>query len=95
MLTGLREGQFDLALMIQPGKPSLSAFTFEELCRNGGRVAVPPFHALAEARQVDQPRNNSWATPASTIRSIIDFWPRCRPRWGPPLPWKSMRVPPA
>jgi DNA-binding transcriptional LysR family regulator len=55
MLTGLREGQFDLALMIQPGKPSLSAFTFEELCRNGGRVAVPPFHALAEARQVDQP----------------------------------------
>jgi DNA-binding transcriptional LysR family regulator len=55
MLTGLREGHLDLALMIQPGKPSLSSLIFEELRRYGVRVAVPPAHALAEARQVGLP----------------------------------------
>jgi DNA-binding transcriptional LysR family regulator len=55
MLTGLREGHLDLALMIQPGKPSLSSLIFEELRRYGVRVAVPPAHVLAEARQVGLP----------------------------------------
>jgi LysR family transcriptional regulator, benzoate and cis,cis-muconate-responsive activator of ben and cat genes len=52
MLTGLRGGKLDLALMIRPGKASLNALTFQELRRYGICVAVHPGHALANAKQV-------------------------------------------
>jgi LysR family transcriptional regulator, benzoate and cis,cis-muconate-responsive activator of ben and cat genes len=52
MLSGLRAGSLDLALMIRPGKSALTALTFEELRRYSVCVAVHPGHALAKAKQV-------------------------------------------
>ena len=52
MLTGLRGGKLDLALMIEPGKSSLASLTFQELRRYNVCVAVHPGHALARAEQV-------------------------------------------
>ncbi|MDB6071310.1 MAG: hypothetical protein JWL81_2481 [Verrucomicrobiales bacterium] len=52
MLSGVRGGALDLALMIQPGKAALTGLTFEELRRYNVCVAVPPGHALAGSGQV-------------------------------------------
>ena len=47
MLSGLRGGKLDLALMIGPGKPLLDSLIFEELRRYSVYVAVHPSHTLA------------------------------------------------
>ena len=47
MLSGLRGGKLDLALMIRPGKPSLGSLIFEELRRYSVCAAVHPSHTLA------------------------------------------------
>ncbi len=52
MLSGLRGGKLDLALMIGPGKAPLNALTFQELRRYQVCVAVHPGHVLAKTRQV-------------------------------------------
>ena len=52
MLAGLREGNIDLALMIQPDRPALTSFSFEELRRYHVCVAVHPGHALALRKHI-------------------------------------------
>lgn len=47
MLSGVRGGGLDLALMIRPGKAALAGLTFEALRQYHVCVAVPPGHALA------------------------------------------------
>ena len=52
MLAGLREGTLDLALMIQPGRQALTAFSFQELRRYHVCVAMHPGHPLALRQHV-------------------------------------------
>ena len=52
MLSGLRGGKLDLALMIGPEKSSLGSLIFEELRRYNVCAAVNPNHALAHLKHV-------------------------------------------
>jgi DNA-binding transcriptional LysR family regulator len=52
MLTGLREGELDAALMIQPSDKQLRGVSFEELYRYPLYVAAHPTHPLARTRKV-------------------------------------------
>ncbi len=50
MLTGVREGKLDLALLVHPNQAMLRGLHFEELARDTMCLAVPPKHHLASLR---------------------------------------------
>jgi DNA-binding transcriptional LysR family regulator len=52
MLTGLREGILQLAIMVQPSRSMLRGLQFEELARDPMRLAVAPNHPFARLRSV-------------------------------------------
>ncbi|MCI0537574.1 MAG: LysR substrate-binding domain-containing protein [Verrucomicrobiales bacterium] len=47
ILTGLREGQLQIAFLVRPTHAMLRGLRFEELARDPMRLAVPPKHAFA------------------------------------------------
>jgi LysR family transcriptional regulator, benzoate and cis,cis-muconate-responsive activator of ben and cat genes len=52
MLSGVRDGGLNLALMIQPGKAAMPGLSFEELRRYEMRVALPPSHPRAGEKHI-------------------------------------------
>jgi DNA-binding transcriptional LysR family regulator len=52
MLTGLREGELEVAFLVRPNRGLLRGLHFEELARDAMCLAVPPKHALARLRSV-------------------------------------------
>ena len=52
MLTGLRDGRLQLALLVRPTRAMLRGFRFEELIRDPMRLAVPPGHPFARLRAI-------------------------------------------
>lgn len=52
MLTGVREGRLQVALLVRPNRALLRGLHFEELTREVMCLAVPPKHALARARSI-------------------------------------------
>ena len=52
MLTGIREGKLQAALMVRPNRAMLRGLQFEELAREAICLAVPPQHTLAGLRSV-------------------------------------------
>jgi DNA-binding transcriptional LysR family regulator len=52
MLRGLRDGELDLALLVQVSAKVMNGLVFEELRRYAVCVAVPLAHPLARARKV-------------------------------------------
>jgi DNA-binding transcriptional LysR family regulator len=52
MLTGVREGKLQVALVVRPNRAMLRGLHFEELARDGMCLAVAPGHAFARLRSV-------------------------------------------
>jgi LysR family transcriptional regulator, benzoate and cis,cis-muconate-responsive activator of ben and cat genes len=52
MLTGLREGKLQIALLVRPTRAMLRGLRFEELIRDPMRLAVPPSHPFARLRAI-------------------------------------------
>jgi DNA-binding transcriptional LysR family regulator len=52
MITGLRDGQIEVAILVQPTRAMLRGLRFEELARDPICLAVPPKHPLARHRTV-------------------------------------------
>lgn len=52
MITGLRKGSLQLAIMVKPSRAMLRGLHFEELARDPIRLAVPPGHAFARLRSI-------------------------------------------
>jgi DNA-binding transcriptional LysR family regulator len=52
MLSGLREGELQVAFLVRPSRAMLRGLHFEELARDTMCLAVPPGHALARLRSV-------------------------------------------
>jgi DNA-binding transcriptional LysR family regulator len=52
MLSGVREGKLQVAVLVRPGQSMLRGLRFEELSRDNMCLAVPPEHNLARARFV-------------------------------------------
>jgi LysR family transcriptional regulator, benzoate and cis,cis-muconate-responsive activator of ben and cat genes len=52
MLTGLREGKLQIALLVRPTRAMLRGFHFEGLIRDPMRLAVPPGHPFARLRSI-------------------------------------------
>jgi DNA-binding transcriptional LysR family regulator len=52
MLTGLREGKLQIAVLVRPTRAMLRGCRFEELVRDPVRLAVPPDHPFARLRSI-------------------------------------------
>jgi DNA-binding transcriptional LysR family regulator len=52
LVTGVRSGKLDLALMVRPSRALLRGLRFEELARDPVRLAVAPTHPLANLASV-------------------------------------------
>jgi DNA-binding transcriptional LysR family regulator len=52
MVTGLRDGDIEVAVMVRPTRAMLRGLRFEELARDPICLAVPPAHSLARHRSV-------------------------------------------
>src|SRR5260221_212014 len=52
MLSGLRDGKLDVALLIEVPPKVVTGIVFKELCRYGVWLATHPAHPLARARKV-------------------------------------------
>lgn len=50
LVTGIREGKLQVALLVRPNRAMLRGLHFEELARDAICLAVPPQHALARLR---------------------------------------------
>lgn len=52
MLSGLRKGSLQVALLVRPSKAMLRGLTFVDIARDPASVAVPPGHPFARQRSV-------------------------------------------
>jgi DNA-binding transcriptional LysR family regulator len=52
MLSGLRSGKLELALLVKPTRSMLRGFHFEPLLKDRLCLAVPPSHAYARMRSI-------------------------------------------
>lgn len=52
MVSSLRDGEIEIAVMVRPTRGMLRGLRFEELARDPMRLAVPPKHTLARHRSV-------------------------------------------
>jgi DNA-binding transcriptional LysR family regulator len=52
MLTGVREGKLQMALVVRPSRAMLRGLHFEELTRDAMCLAVPPGHTFARHRSI-------------------------------------------
>ena len=52
MITGLRDGEIEVAILVRPTRAMLRGLRFEELARDPICLAVPPKHPLARHRTV-------------------------------------------
>ncbi|MFO1499366.1 MAG: LysR substrate-binding domain-containing protein [Verrucomicrobiota bacterium] len=73
MLTGLREGQLHVAMMIQTSPKALEGLQFEELRRYDVCVAVHPAHPLARTRHVPLARLASERLIAYTVADYPEY----------------------
>ncbi len=55
MVSGLRDGEIELAVLVRPTRAMLRGLRFEELARDPICLAVPPKHPLARHRTVTLP----------------------------------------
>lgn len=52
MVSGLRDGEIEIAVLVRPTRGMLRGLRFEELARDPMRLAVPPKHPFARHRSV-------------------------------------------
>jgi DNA-binding transcriptional LysR family regulator len=53
MVSGLRDGEIEIAVLVRPTRGMLRGLRFEELARDPMRLAVPPKHPFARHRSVN------------------------------------------